>query len=166
MKYFRTTELGYILLVIDDNNKKRIVMIDPWKFGLLDSFYFEGTLDDIKKEINQPKLTFESIEKDNALWFIAYAYRISKKINFPIKSEILQWLDDIKIQDIKIDGSYYKCFNCEIGELSEEDDKTIIKMTRQAIKNGNIISNNEKQYYFVCKECKEKVEKNFKIIDN
>ncbi len=58
------------------------------------------------------------------------------------------------MDDIKVDGSLYKCYECGKGELSDEIVEIIKKVTKTDVAAGTCGTPLESPLYFVCDKCK------------
>ncbi len=136
-----------------------VVLIDAWKMGLKDCF---GSNNITKQDFQRKLLAklgganmFAEISLSEALWSIKYGLRIAKEVKtrIPREFEKLKYiLGDF--DNIKVEGSLYKCFECEKGELPEDVVKTIKEVTRHDTKAGVCGTPAETMIYFVCDECK------------
>jgi hypothetical protein len=157
---YRTEDLGFILLILySESDSSVIYLVDPWKIGILDCFLFKGDLDNIRQEMNMPDLEFTQIEMKNAKYFIALGKRIAVKIGKSLNSDAETWIEKLKTDRIVIKGSIYKCFSCETGDLDQKEDEDIIRIAKRELKRKVAGTAKEKQYYYICKECKDKLHK-------
>ena len=59
------------------------------------------------------------------------------------------------LDNVKAEGSLYKCFKCGKGELSDEEVELIKEITRHDVAAGVCGTPAETMAYFVCDECKK-----------
>ncbi len=158
--YYRTEDLGFILILLYSENESSVIyFVDPWKIGILDCFLFEGNLDDIRQEMNMPDLKFIEIDMTKAKYFIAMGDRICQRVGTPLTSVAKEWNIKLEIEDFETSGSIYKCFSCETGELDPKEDAEIIRIAKRELKRKVAGTIKEKQYYYICQECKDKLHK-------
>ncbi len=60
------------------------------------------------------------------------------------------------MEDVKVEGSLYKCFKCGKGELSNDEVEFIKVITRNDVVAGVCGTMAETMVYFVCDECRKK----------
>ncbi len=157
---YRTEDLGSILVLLYSEKQSSVIyFVDPWKIGILDCFLFEGDLDNIRQEMNMPDLKFTQIDLTMAKYFIAMGKRISKRVGTPLNSMANKWNAKLEIDNVEISGSIYKCFSCETGELDTQEDAKIIGIAKRELKRKVAGTIKEKQYYYICKDCKDKLHK-------
>lgn len=167
VKYLRSENVGVVILIITNLKTKNqtFFMLDPWKVGIMEFEMKHGNLDQIKKEFQIDQIEFHEIDKEKAFQLLAQNYRISSKLHLKLNNEIISWLNQNGISNIKTTGSLYKCFNCEVNDLSDEDVTEILKFARKDIKKNLVGKSTEKQYYYVCQKCKDDLHKQHKNID-
>lgn len=158
--YYRTEDLGFVLVILYSEKESSVIyLVDPWKVGILDCFIFDGNLDEIRQEMNMPDLEFTEIDIEMAKYFITLGKRISDSIGKPLNMVAEAWIKKLEIDKFEITGSIYKCFSCETGELDTKEDEEIIRIAKRELKRKVAGTAKEKQYYYICRECKDKLHK-------
>lgn len=159
---YRTKELGYIIVVIRITKGKAqsniVILLDPWKVGIRDFLKHNGSLSDLKTKLGNPRLELHEIPKKQAAQLLAQSKQINDALHFPISPEASKWLQSFGIPKIQVSGSIYKCFSCEQGELKQDEVEEILKIAKEEIETAQFGKKDEKQYYFVCDECRTKAQ--------
>ncbi len=154
---------SYIIIVSRERTDEKLqfvsLLIDTWKMGLKDGY---GSHKITKQNFQKKVLAelnraggFTEISLSEAHWAIKYGLRIAKEINTPVPLEFEEYkyiLGDM--DDVKVEGSLYKCFKCGKGELSEDVVEMIKDVTRHDTAAGVCGTMAETMIYFVCDKCK------------
>lgn len=157
------TEGSYAIIVSRERTDGRLqyitVLVDTWKMGLKDCFGSHSiTKQDFQKKVMTKlgqRYGFTEMSLPDALWAIKYGLRIANEI----KTRIPREFDEYKyilgnMDDIKVEGSLYKCFKCGKGELSED----VVEMIKEVTKHDTVAkvcgTPAETIIYFVCDKCK------------
>ena len=157
------TEGSYAIIVMRERPDGRFqyinVLIDAWKMGLKKCFGSHSiTMQDFQRQVivrvGGMKMLKE-ISLSEAQWAIKYGLRIANEVNIRIPKEF----DEFKyilgnIDDIKVNGSLYKCYKCEKGELSDEEVELIKKVTETDMASGTCGTPLESLLFFICDKCK------------
>ncbi|VVB88694.1 Uncharacterised protein [uncultured archaeon] len=157
------TEGSYVIIVSRERTDGKLqyiaVLIDAWKMGLKDCF---GSNNITKQEFQKKlikiwgKLTiFAEISLSEALWFVKYGLRIAKEVKtrIPLEFEEFKYILG-NMDDVKVEGSLYKCFKCEKGELSDEVVKLIKEVAGHDMAAHVCGTPAETMIYCVCDECR------------
>ena len=140
------------------------LLIDLWKLGLKDGFgcesmekdRFDKMLNVMVEEAGRRGIQYHHIDISEAKWLVAQGIRIAEKVG--TKPVERRWIDIVgDISGVKIEGSLYKCYACERGELNPEADELILKVARREIKIAG--TPKEAKIVFLCSECEKKASK-------
>ncbi len=136
------------------------LLIDVWKMGLKDGFGSHSiTKQDFQRKIIRMWGTlsiFAEISLAEALQTVKYGLRIAKEVKTRIPREFEEYryiLGDM--DDVKVEGSLYKCFKCGKGELSDDEVELIKEITRHDVAAGVCGTMAETMVYLVCDECRK-----------
>ncbi|MFH0875300.1 MAG: SEC-C metal-binding domain-containing protein [archaeon] len=130
------------------------MLVDGWKMGLKDGF---GNLNMTNDQLDEYIYSqdFKVANLDDCKKLIKNGILIAKDLNLKLPKEFVMYKDIIgNMDDIKIEGSLYKCFSCGKGNLGEDVIKKIKEITINDIKRGACGSMEETIIYFVCDKCK------------
>jgi len=157
------SEGSYVIVVSREKTDGRLqyiaVLIDAWKMGLKDCFGNHSiTKQDFQRKIIKMwgKLSsFAEISLSEALWSIKYGLTIAKEVKTRIPKEFEDYRYILgNMDNIKVEGSLYKCFKCGKGELSDEVVEIIKEVTRHDAAAGVCGTMAETMIYFVCDDCR------------
>jgi hypothetical protein len=161
------SEGSYAIVVSREKTDGKIqyiaVLIDAWKMGLKDCFGSHSiTKQDFQRKIINMwgKLSiFAEISLTEALWAVKYGLRIAKEVKTRIPREFKEYRYIIgDMDDVKVEGSLYKCFKCGKGELSDGEVGLIKEITRLDVAAGVCGTMAQTMVYFVCDECRKSTE--------
>ncbi|OIQ06290.1 MAG: hypothetical protein AUK59_00400 [Candidatus Altarchaeum sp. CG2_30_32_3053] len=169
-KVLRTSEPGSVAIIItrerpDKNIQYINILVDMWKIGLKSCF---GDKNMSKDKFNSHyaymcgKMQTDFIECDinEAKWIIKYGLRIANELKLPIPKEFYELKDIIgNLDDVKVEGSLYKCYMCGKNDLPEEAVDCIKDITLHEVERGVCGTPDEIMSLFICEECSEKPEK-------
>lgn len=139
------------------------LLIDLWKLGLKDGFgslcvekwRFDEFFNAMVVEAAQQGFSYHPIDMSEAKWLVAQGLRIAKKVG--TKTVSRKWIDIVgDLSEIKIEGSLYKCYRCEKGELPPEADDCILKIAKREVKIAG--TPKEIKILFLCNDCMKNVE--------
>jgi len=157
------TEGSYAIIVIRERHDGRfqyiVVLIDAWKMGLKNCFGSHNiTMQDFQRQVlvrvGGMKMLAE-IDLSQAQWAIKYGLRIANEVNTRIPKEFEEFKYILgNMDDIKVDGSLYKCYKCGKGELSDEEVEYIKKVTETDVAAGTCGTPLETILFFICDKCK------------
>jgi len=143
------------------------LLIDLWKLGLKDGFEcesmkkdrFDKMLNVMVEELGRRGIHYHPVDISEAKWLVAQGIRIAEKVGTePVER---RWIDIVgDISGVKIEGSLYKCYACERGELNSDADELILKVARREIKTAG--TPKEAKIVFLCSECEKKAGKGLK----
>ncbi len=157
------TEGSYVIVASRERTDGKLqfiaVLIDAWKMGLKDCFgSHKITKQEFQKKLmkNWGRLTgFGDISLSDALWYIKYGFRIAKEVNTDIPWEFDEYKYVLgNMDNVKVEGSLYKCFKCGKGELSEDAVEMIKEVTRHDMAAHVCGTPAETVIYFTCDKCK------------
>ena len=153
------------LVVARSLSKDRVcftfLLIDLWKLGLKDGFgkvsmrkkTFDEMFNAMIEEAEEHELHYHPVDTSEARWLVAQGIRIAKKVS--VKPVNKRWIDIVgDISGVKIEGSLYKCYSCERGELQPEGDDFILEVAKREVKIAG--TPKEPKIVFLCKECEKR----------
>ncbi|MBS7635124.1 hypothetical protein KEJ34_06520 [Candidatus Bathyarchaeota archaeon] len=138
------------------------LLIDLWKLGLKDGFgslsmekeRFDEMFNAMVEEVTEQGFNYHPIDISEAKWLVAQGLRIAEKVG--IKAVSQKWINIVgDLSEIKIDGSLYKCYKCERGELPPEADNYILKIAKREVRIAG--TPKETKLLFLCKNCERKM---------
>ncbi|MDH5402408.1 MAG: hypothetical protein OEZ01_13400 [Candidatus Heimdallarchaeota archaeon] len=161
---FRTKEKGYLIIIIsiikNERNPLQLVFLaDPWKTGLREFDKFQGSIAEVKEKLNIPTIDLHEISKKEAYMLLAQNLTISTTLELTLNDDLLKWLNKLKIKADNNATSIYKCFNCEINDLTKKENDEIINIAKIELKNNVVGTKMEKQFFYICKLCKSDLHK-------
>ena len=103
----------------------------------------------------------QAIYNDNnqAIHILRQNYAISINLDITIDKNLKNILTKLKVFDYEYTGGLYTCFNCEEGQLNDNQIKEIVKIAKEDLQNNLINTDKETQYYFICSKCESEVQK-------
>jgi len=156
LKTYRTKENGFLIILIRINQTKNLVfLLDPWKAGYRDFESHKGSISSLKREIGMPSIKFYPISKKEAATFLRRGIEIADAVGVEIGEDAKSWFEKLGVYKIKPKGSLYKCFNCEEGELSQDDVEEILEIARKEVEEGIVGTDQEEQYFYICENCRQ-----------
>lgn len=157
---------GSVSLVVARRNQDGTIcygsfLIDLWKVGLKDSYgsfsIKRKKFDDLvnrlidKLERNEGGY-YHPIEEEDTKWLVAQGVRIANSVGTPASRHWVRVVVD-DVSDVPISGSLYKCYSCERGELSKDEDALILSTAIEERRSGDAGTPAESMLYFVCDRC-------------
>ena len=160
-RYYKSEELGFLLLIIElhKEQNKLLFLLDPWKTGLKDYDYFDYPINELKVKLGLDKLVINEIDNNQAIHILRQNYAISINLDITIDKNLKNILTKLKVFDYEYTGGLYTCFNCEEGQLNDNQIKEIVKIAKEDLQNNLINTDKETQYYFICSKCESEVKK-------
>jgi hypothetical protein len=157
------TDGSYAIIVMRERPDGRFqyinVLIDAWKMGLKNCFGSHNiTMQDFQRQVivrvGGMKMLAE-VDLSEAQWAIKSGLRIANEVNTRIPKEFEEFKYILgNMDDIKVEGSLYKCYKCGKGELSDELVELIKKFTKIDVAAGTCGTPLETPLFFMCDKCK------------
>ncbi|MBI4451619.1 hypothetical protein HY642_06610 [Candidatus Woesearchaeota archaeon] len=132
-------------------------LIDLWKLGLKDCFGEKGVPQKRFQEVMQAYsrgITLVPCDSAEARWLIRQGLRIARVVGTPMPREFEE-LGQIygDINSVVVEGSLYKCFECEKGQLPAPVVSKILRVAKQELAQGIAGTPDETILFFVCEMC-------------
>ncbi|MDG7027495.1 MAG: hypothetical protein JRN16_03690 [Nitrososphaerota archaeon] len=157
---------GSVNLVVARRNRDGTIcyssfLVDFWKLGLKDSYgsfslktkKFDRTFEKMMERLERNGGGyFHPIEIEEAKWLVAQGLRIADAVGTPSSRHWVKIVGDI--EGVRIEGSLYKCFRCERGELPDEVDRRILSVAKDEGRRRVAGTPEEQTLYFVCDNCR------------
>jgi hypothetical protein len=158
---------GSVHLLVARRNRDSTIryasfLIDLWKLGLKDSLgglsakrkKFDGLVNKMLEELERKEgLYYHPIEAEEAKWLVAQGVRIAEAVGTPSSR---RWVSAVvgDLSRVRISGSLYKCYACEKGELSKDEDSLILRVAMDEGRRRVAGTPAESMGYFTCDACK------------
>ncbi len=169
-KILRSDSYGSMCIIVarerqDKNIQFISVLVDMWKMGLKDCF---GDMNMSKDKFNslcasmsrKAHTDFIECDLNEAKRIIKYGLRIANELKLRIPKEFYEFKNIIgNLDDVKVEGSLYKCYMCGKNDLSEEIVEHIKEVTLSDVERGVCGTPDETMILFACEECKKKSKK-------
>lgn len=156
MKALRTKEYGFLLIIFrqDQTPNNHIFLLDLWKIGIRDYLANDLTLDQIKIEIGAPDIELFPLSVSSAKLFVQRGLAITKRLGINLSNDLNEFCRVNEINENHLEGSLYRCFNCEKTDLKGSEINEILTTAKLELKSNVVGTSNEKQYFIVCDKCK------------
>lgn len=166
-RILKTDNPGSVIIIItrerpDKNIQYINILVDVWKMGLKNCFgdmnmskdKFDSLCASMSRKAN---VDFIECDINEARRIIKYGLRIANELKLPIPKEFYELKDIVgNLDDVKVDGSLYKCYLCGKAELPEEIVDRIKEITLYDVEKGVCGTPDETLILFTCEECKKK----------
>ena len=103
----------------------------------------------MKVKLGLDKLVINEIDNNQAIHILRQNYAISINLDITIDKSLKNILTKLKVFDYEYTGGLYTCFNCEEGQLNDNQIKEIVKIAKEDLQNNLINTDKETQYYFI-----------------
>ena len=156
MRAFRTKEYGFLLIVfkVGTNPQNRIFLLDLWKVGIRDYLENDLSFEQIKMEIGSPQIQFFPLSIPKAKQLVERGLAIANNLEIKLSIDLIDFCNHFGIEGNNSNGALYRCFNCDKNDLKTIEIEEIITTAKLELRNDIVGTSAEKQYFFVCANCK------------
>lgn len=159
---YRTLQPGSLVLWFERFSSSRTWdffsgLVDLWKAGFKDCFgAFGASAKERAYHFNHYDQEFGLvvIPWEEALYLLKLGMRIRRFLQLPYPKEFFDFKSFLgQLDEIHVNGSIYKCYKCEEGNLSDDIVNSIRKVTLKDITDGVIGQEGETDLFFTCDKC-------------